>query len=66
MKKVIGLTYDLKSDWVTQEGDPKDINAEFDAPEVVDFIIAAIEANGYTVKRIGNAKNLLKQVSTLR
>ena len=33
MGKVIGLTYDLKTDWVVDDAEPKDANAEFDKPE---------------------------------
>lgn len=61
----IGFTYDLKTEWDPNEGDPKDINAEFDAPETIDRLEAAIVSGGHTVHRIGNVSNLLKRIDTL-
>ncbi len=63
--KTVGLTYDLKTDYVFKKGDPIDANAEFDNLSTVDVVANAIEANGYKVKRIGNAKKLLEQLSDL-
>ena len=65
MGKIIGLTYDLKSDWDIHAGDPADINAEFDKPETVQRVIAALESGGHTVKRIGNVHCLLAQIDAL-
>ncbi len=64
-KRIIGLTYDLKTDWNPRPGDPCDINAEFDPPRVIDDLAAAIETNGFLVKRIGNVKNLIQQIDGL-
>lgn len=61
----IGITYDLKTDWVKKDADPTDINAEFDKPETVDMIVAAIESGGHQVKRIGNIHQLIKSVKEL-
>ncbi len=63
--KTVGLTYDLKTDYVFKEGDPQDANAEFDSPSTLEVIISAIEANGYKVKRIGNVKKLLEGIDNL-
>ncbi|MFA6357489.1 MAG: ATP-grasp domain-containing protein [Candidatus Omnitrophota bacterium] len=63
--KTVGLTYDLKTDYKFKEGDPLDANAEFDAPSTIDVIAAAIAANGYNVKKIGNALNLLEKMDNL-
>lgn len=61
----IGLTYDLKTDWVKQDTDPADMNAEFDKPETVDMIVAAIESGGHRVTKIGNIQNLMKRAGSL-
>jgi D-alanine-D-alanine ligase len=63
--KIVGLTYDLKTDYQFKEGDPADANAEFDHPSTIDVIANAIEANGFKIKRIGNASNLLEQLDHL-
>jgi len=63
--KTVGLTYDLKTDYQFKEGDPPDANAEFDHPSTIDVIASAIEANGFKVKKIGNAPRLLEQIDNL-
>ncbi|MFH1360322.1 MAG: ATP-grasp domain-containing protein [Candidatus Omnitrophota bacterium] len=65
MKKIIGLTYDAKDEWQPQEGDPKDLNAEFDPAHAIDQIVGALESNGYEVKKIGNVHSLLRQIDHL-
>ena len=42
MGKIIGLTYDLKTDYQPKETDPADINAEFDHPHTIDLIAQTI------------------------
>jgi len=64
--KIVGLTYDLKTDYRFKDGDPEDANAEFDHPSTIDVIAAAIEANGFKVERIGNAENLLEKLPNLK
>ena len=61
----VGLTYDVKTDWQWQEGDPPDANAEFDKPETIEHIAAALEFGGHTVVRIGNVQSLLRQIENL-
>ena len=63
--KIVGLTYDLKSEYKFKEGDPPDANAEFDHPSTIDVIANAIEANGFKLKRIGNVVNLLEKLDNL-
>jgi D-alanine-D-alanine ligase len=63
--KTVGLTYDLKTDYKFKEGDPLDANAEFDSLSTVDVIADAIAANGFKVKKIGNAANLLEKIDHL-
>ncbi len=63
--KTVGLTYDLKTDYKFKKGDPLDANAEFDHPSTIDVIAKAIEANGFKVKLIGNATNLMEKIDNL-
>jgi D-alanine-D-alanine ligase len=65
MAKTVGLTFDLKTDYDFKEGDPQDVNAEFDNPSTVDVIENAISSLGYKVKRIGNAANLLDKLKNI-
>ena len=65
MGKIIGFTYDLKQDWQPQADEPADAAAELDSQKTIDEVAAAIEANGYTVKRIGNVNRLLPQIDHL-
>lgn len=62
---VIGVTYDLKGDWKRTDGDPEDINAEFDKPETLARVITALERGGHRVQKIGNVDSLLKQIDGL-
>ncbi len=64
--KIVGLTYDLKTDYKFKDGDPEDANAEFDHPSTIDVIADAIEANNFKVERIGNAGNLLERLASLK
>ncbi len=63
--KTVGLTYDLKTDYKFKDGDPADANAEFDHVSTIDVIASAIEANGFKVKKIGNAQRLMEQIDNL-
>ncbi|MBI5416217.1 MAG: ATP-grasp domain-containing protein [Candidatus Omnitrophica bacterium] len=65
MGKIIGLTYDLKADWVGKPGDPPDINAELDKPQTIERVVQAFESAGHQVKKIGNLKNLLSRLDHL-
>ncbi len=60
MGKIIGLTYDLKSDVDLKSGDPSDLNAELDKPQTIDSIAGALESAGHKVRRIGHVWNLLR------
>ena len=63
--KRVGLTYDLKTDFVFKEDDPKDANAEFDHPETIEYIREALFWGGHKVEKIGNLKNLLNRLNSL-
>ena len=65
MGKIIGLTYDLKSDYKPSENVPPDADAEFDHPQTVDLIAQTIESLGHQVKRIGNIGNLFENLDGL-
>ncbi|MBI3602371.1 MAG: ATP-grasp domain-containing protein [Candidatus Omnitrophica bacterium] len=59
MAKTIGLTYDLKSDWVKHDDDPPDAAAELDGLDTIKTLTRAFESAGHQVVRIGNARQLL-------
>ena len=61
----IGVTYDLKTDWVKSPDEPEDIHAELDKPKTVDNLVKALESTGHKIIRIGNVYNLLKQLDNL-
>ncbi|MDP8212873.1 MAG: ATP-grasp domain-containing protein [Candidatus Zapsychrus exili] len=65
MGKIVGLTYDIKSDWIIDSSDTYDANAEFDKPKTVDKVVKALESGGHIVRRIGNVHSLLKQIDEL-
>jgi len=66
MGKIIGLTYDLKTDYIFKETDPPDANAEFDYPSTIDVISENLESLGHKVIRIGNVENLLKNLDKIK
>jgi len=63
--KTVGLTYDVKPDYVLKKGDPEDANAEFDHPDTIEVIKDAIESGGHKVIKIGNVRNLLRRIKNL-
>jgi len=60
---IIGLTYDLKEEYVVQQGEPEDDYAEFDSPETINEIKSALEQGGHQVVCIGNLKTLLQSLA---
>ncbi len=61
----IGLTYNVKSEFVLKPGDPPDLNAEFDHEDTVNHIERAFTEAGHTVVRIGNVRQLLEQAGRI-
>jgi len=61
----VGLTYNVKSEFVLQPGDPPDLNAEFDHDETITYIEQAVREGGHEVVRIGSARRLLEQKARL-
>ena len=57
----VGLTYNVKSEYVFRPGDPPDANAEFDNDDTIRVIEQAIRSGGHEVVRIGNARSLLER-----
>lgn len=53
----VGLTYDLRSDYIAAGYSEID-TAEFDQPETIDAIAGALSRLGFTVDRIGSAREL--------
>lgn len=61
----IGMTYDLKTEYVFKSDDPQDANAEFDHPDTIQVIREAIEAMGHDVVRVGDVHQLLQGLGRL-
>lgn len=64
--KIVGLTYDLRDEYVFKKGDPEDANAEFDHRETIEVIEEAIKSAGHKVVKIGNVNNLLSRLKNLK
>jgi D-alanine-D-alanine ligase len=62
----VGLTYNVKSEYVLRPEDPPDLNAEFDHDDTVNHIEAALREAGHEVVRLGNARQLLHVNGGLR
>jgi D-alanine-D-alanine ligase len=58
----VGLTYDLRTDWLSQ-GYTELETAEFDREETVAAVEAAIKAEGFSTDRIGNYRGLMTALS---
>jgi D-alanine-D-alanine ligase len=58
----IGITYDLRSDYLA-EGYSKEETAEFDRPDTIQAIDAALQELGYQTDRIGNARRLVERLA---
>jgi D-alanine-D-alanine ligase len=60
---LIGLTYDLKDDYL-KEGFSKEETAEFDSIETIEAIESSLLSLGYETERIGNSKQLIKKLAS--
>jgi D-alanine-D-alanine ligase len=58
----IGLTYDLRNDYLA-EGHSEEETAEFDRPDTIEAIEAALLELGYHTDRIGNARRLVERLA---
>ena len=59
---LIGLTYDLRNDYLA-EGYSEEETAEFDRPDTIEAIEAALVELGYQTERIGRAKRLVERLA---
>lgn len=59
MKKTIGITYDLKDDYI-KKGYDKELVAELDNIDTINAIDKALQNYGYNTLRIGNFFDLVK------
>ncbi|MDE2027335.1 MAG: ATP-grasp domain-containing protein [Candidatus Omnitrophica bacterium] len=62
MGKIVGLTYDLKSDWQGSVDDPVDAAAELDGKRTVECLQKALESAGHKVVLIGGARALIDRI----
>ncbi len=62
----VGLTYNVKSEFVLKPGDPPDLNAEFDHEDTVTHIEQALREAGHEVVRLGGARRLLEQMGQVQ
>jgi D-alanine-D-alanine ligase len=61
MGKIIGITYDLKSDWQDSGDDPIDAAAELDGHKTIKCLKTAFESAGHKVVLIGGARQLISR-----
>lgn len=59
----IGLTYDLRSEYLAA-GHGEEATAEFDRPDTIDALEAAISLHGHRVDRIGHARALVGRLAS--
>lgn len=57
----IGLTYDLRDEYVPLPDDPPDAANELDTEETIAALESAVRANGHETVRIGGARRLLRR-----
>jgi D-alanine-D-alanine ligase len=58
----IGLSYDIKEQAAKAEGLPEDAFEEYDSPETVEALAAAISSHGHTVLKLGGGPAFLKNI----
>ncbi len=63
MAKIVGITYDLKSDWQGSKDDPVDAAAELDGTKTIECLKAALESAGHKVVLIGGARQLIDRAA---
>jgi D-alanine-D-alanine ligase len=62
MGKIVGITYDLKSDWEKNSDDPIDAAAELDGHKTIECLKTAFESAGHKVILIGGARSLISRL----
>ena len=63
MGKIIGITYDLKSDWQGSSDDPVDAAAELDGHKTIECLKTALESAGHKIVLIGGARQLIDRMT---
>ncbi len=63
MGKIVGITYDLKSDWQAAQDDPIDAAAELDGHKTIECLKTALESAGHKVVLIGGARQLIDRMT---
>lgn len=63
MGKIVGITYDLKTDWQSSQGDPIDATAELDGHRTIECLKSALESAGHKVDPIGGAHRLIERAA---
>jgi len=63
MGKIVGLTYDLKSEWQGSSDDPIDAAAELDGHKTIECLKTALESAGHKVVLIGGARQLITRMT---
>jgi D-alanine-D-alanine ligase len=58
----VGIAYDLVSEVQLSPGEPEDLLDEYDPPETIDALEAALQANGLTTRRLGGGERLVRSV----
>jgi D-alanine-D-alanine ligase len=62
IKKLVGITYDLKDDYLAQGFDAEKV-AEFDNIQTINAIDESLKALGFNTVRIGNIKHLVQYLA---
>lgn len=62
----VGLTYNIKSDYILGPDDPPDANAEFDHESTIVVIEGALRAAGHDAVRIGGARQVLERLELVK
>jgi len=58
----IGLSYDLKQEIDLEQASPEDALEEYDSPQTIELIGAALEAGGHSVVRLGGGREFLNNI----
>ena len=64
MSKIVGITYDLKSDWQGGQDDPIDAAAELDGHKTIECLKTALGSAGHKIVLIGGARQLIDRMTS--
>lgn len=60
---IIGLSYDLKQSVHPGQDSPEDALEEYDSPETINALAAAIEAEGHSVVKLGGGREFISNIT---